>query len=90
MRQRSCEVCQRLDWKTVRDIYHVMRNREKACLYMLSLVHWLMYAASEGVNDMNSLAGWYDHGDVALGSIVELLGPSLRLYGAGCAGRTVE
>lgn len=46
---------------------------------MLSLVHWLMYAASEGANDMNSVAGWYDHGEVVLGSIVELLSPSFKL-----------
>jgi hypothetical protein len=33
--------------------YQVMRKRENACLYMLSLVHWLMYAASEGSKEMN-------------------------------------
>lgn len=58
---------------------------------MLSLVHWLMYAASVGGKDMNWLAGVYCHGEEAFASnIVAFLKPPSTLYDVWDAGRTAE
>ena len=57
----------------------------------MSLVHWLMYAASVGGKERNWLAGLHCHGEEAFASrAVVLLKRSFRLKGAGEAGRTVE
>jgi hypothetical protein len=37
--------------------YHVMKNKLSVCRYMLSLVHWLIHAASPGGKDRILLAG---------------------------------
>jgi hypothetical protein len=50
-----------------------------------------VYAAWVGANDIMLLAGWYCHGEaLCISALVELLIPSFKLYGAGCAGNMAE
>lgn len=65
-----------------------MIYKVKVCLYMLSLVHALMYAACEGSKEKNLVAGWYFHGDKYCVEVA-FTAPSSKWYGAGCAGRRV-
>jgi hypothetical protein len=91
LRQRSCDMIRpQCEQDHVGGYYHVMKNRDMACLYTLSLVNWLMYAASVGLNDKNVLAGSKCHGDEgASKEELELVeSPSFRLYGAPRDGRT--
>lgn len=58
--------------------YQVIKNSDIACLYGLSLNHALEYAASPGVIEKKSVAGWYFHGEYELRGRVALETPPFR------------